>query len=278
MNLQLLSVSDPGQRIIVHEVPFNIGRKSDNHLVISERSVSRYHARIEQSGDHVLLVDLKSKGGSFVNGRRIYENRLLRNGDMITIGSESWQLDYDAPAARKSQSRVGYIFISYSHADSKIADILIQRLDQVGYRVWVDRRGISGGEHWRQEIVDAIENCTVFILGLSRNSVQSENVRKELDIADSAQRPIIPVEFQQTPDLPTYLKYQLAGIQRITLLSNFEDSFRQLLSALDSNVTPTHAPWAEPGKTARGKPWLTFLILILIIITCVILGITLLPQ
>jgi len=269
------SLQDSSQEYILGDTPINIGRSSKNTIILGESVVSRFHARIEQRGEQVLLTDLNSMWGTYVNGRRIKKQHVLTHGDMISIGSNQWQffVETTSQIAIKPEPKDGYAFISYARLDSKIVDTLIMRLNKAGYRVWVDRKGIGGGEHWRQEIVDAIENCTVFILALSPHSVRSENVRKEVDLADSANRQIVPIELQQITDLPAKLKYQLAGIQRINLASSFEIGFRQLLEAIESGITPTTAPWKTSAETIRKglNPWVTVFIVILILFTCSLL-------
>jgi adenylate cyclase len=66
----------------------SIGRARDNQLVLSDEKASRHHALIRTSEDHACwLVDLASANGTYVNGRRVEQAVLLRDGDAITIGS-----------------------------------------------------------------------------------------------------------------------------------------------------------------------------------------------
>ncbi|MFO8084790.1 MAG: FHA domain-containing protein [Desulfobacterales bacterium] len=62
----------------------NIGRKEDNHIIIENLAVSSRHARIDSVGKGYLLIDLKSKNGTFVNEKMI-STCWLRHGDNITI-------------------------------------------------------------------------------------------------------------------------------------------------------------------------------------------------
>ena len=50
-----------------------------------EDMVSRHHAKLELSAGQVLLTDLSSTNGTFVNGERITSIR-LRDGDQVTVG------------------------------------------------------------------------------------------------------------------------------------------------------------------------------------------------
>jgi DNA-binding response OmpR family regulator len=62
-----------------------IGRWEDNDIVVDDRWVSRYHARIRREGDHYVVEDLASKNGTFVNGRRITEPTVLSDGDRVQV-------------------------------------------------------------------------------------------------------------------------------------------------------------------------------------------------
>ena len=49
-----------------------LGRHRNNDIVISDPKVSSFHARIDRGEDGHTLVDLKSRNGSYVNGRRVF--------------------------------------------------------------------------------------------------------------------------------------------------------------------------------------------------------------
>jgi adenylate cyclase len=64
-----------------------IGRSDDNTIVLDNDSVSRNHALLQAlPGGAFLIVDLGSRNGTFVNGRRLVAAAVLRNADHITIG------------------------------------------------------------------------------------------------------------------------------------------------------------------------------------------------
>jgi predicted component of type VI protein secretion system len=62
-----------------------IGRLPDNTVVVDNRAVSGHHARIFRDGDTVILEDLKSTNGTFVNGQHT-SRHALRNGDVVLVG------------------------------------------------------------------------------------------------------------------------------------------------------------------------------------------------
>jgi hypothetical protein len=61
-----------------------IGRKEDNDLTLRDKRVSRYHAQLQAKRGRYLLVDLNSKGGTSVNGKKI-KKYALRPGDVISL-------------------------------------------------------------------------------------------------------------------------------------------------------------------------------------------------
>lgn len=79
-----------GREIILSKGVTTIGRASDNFVSFSgDSNVSRYHAEIESRGDDFYIVDLGSSNGTAVNGARVSDERLLRNGDEIVFGGSS---------------------------------------------------------------------------------------------------------------------------------------------------------------------------------------------
>ncbi len=116
------------------------------------------------------------------------------------------------------------VFISYSRKDSEHALSLAERLRAEGIQVWIDQHGIIGAEQWATEIVEGIKGCSTFILLISPDSVASENVLRELSLANESRKRILPVEIQ-TIELPSSFMYPLAGLQRVKI-GDFEAIIR----------------------------------------------------
>jgi len=62
-----------------------VGRHQENDIVIDHLGVSGKHARVAVEGQSVVLTDLQSTNGTYVNGRRVTEVE-LRPNDWISIG------------------------------------------------------------------------------------------------------------------------------------------------------------------------------------------------
>lgn len=72
-------------------------------------------------------------------------------------------------------------FISYSSGDKNIADNLCFKLEQRGVAVWYAPRDVQGP--YANAIARAIDRCTHFVVILSQNSIASEHVLNEIDLA-----------------------------------------------------------------------------------------------
>jgi|SRR5215204_1118029 len=67
----------------------NVGRASDNELMLNHTSVSKIHAALLMSSEGTILVaDTGSTNGTYINGRRISygESRLIEDGDVVGFG------------------------------------------------------------------------------------------------------------------------------------------------------------------------------------------------
>ena len=74
-----------GRRFEIDWEPIIIGRSRDCHIQLTDESVSRNHCRIFRNEENILLKDLGSTNGTFVNSRTTPE-AVLQDGDRITIG------------------------------------------------------------------------------------------------------------------------------------------------------------------------------------------------
>jgi hypothetical protein len=80
-----------GEFPLTEGVPVVVGRSSELDMVLVEEMVSRRHARIELVRGSVLVEDLGSTNGTFVNGERV-ERAYLNEGDRLLIGTSILKL------------------------------------------------------------------------------------------------------------------------------------------------------------------------------------------
>lgn len=64
-----------------------LGRRENCDLRLEDRHVSRAHAVVRKTGGAVLITDLGSTGGTYVNGEPVAGATALRHGDMVRFGT-----------------------------------------------------------------------------------------------------------------------------------------------------------------------------------------------
>jgi hypothetical protein len=81
-----------------------IGRSSDLDMVLVEDMVSRKHAKISTQGGQIVIQDMASTNGTFVNGEKVKKMR-LKEGDRILIGTSIIKLvAMDPSSAQASEA------------------------------------------------------------------------------------------------------------------------------------------------------------------------------
>lgn len=122
---------------------------------------------------------------------------------------------------------MGQIFISYSRRDLEIVNRLVEIMRRAGLNIWIDREEIKAGKLWRTQIVQAVDTCDAFVLMLSAASAASDNVRREIDLAQDAGRSLYILNLDQAK-IPAHMRYQLVGLQFIDLQElGFESAIQQ---------------------------------------------------
>lgn len=92
--------------------------------------------------------------------------------------NESFSRDSSTKMVTEHKSQA---FISYSSQDKNIADNLCSKLEQNGIKVWYAPRDVKGA--YAASIANAIDNSNFFVIILSQNSMASEHVLNEIDLA-----------------------------------------------------------------------------------------------
>jgi pilus assembly protein CpaF len=71
----------------------NVGRVQGNDLMLPKGNVSKRHARLLYRDGRFIVTDLKSTNGTYVNGRKIAQATIVREGDKIYIGDFVLRID-----------------------------------------------------------------------------------------------------------------------------------------------------------------------------------------
>src|SRR5580693_721150 len=78
-----------------------VGRVEDNTFQIADGSVSSHHAEILLRGSDIVIKDLNSTNGSFINGEKITET-VLKPGQVLRFGQVELKIEVEGSAATPS--------------------------------------------------------------------------------------------------------------------------------------------------------------------------------
>jgi hypothetical protein len=128
----LIAQSGPlqGERWLLQRDRFLIGRGEECDIVVPDRQISRQHARLSRTPQGVLVEDLGSKNGTYVNGVRAEGPTALQDGDVVQVAFtlELVFVAHDAtlPLQGPGFGRVGRL-----------------RMDARSHQVWLAGREVS---------------------------------------------------------------------------------------------------------------------------------------
>ncbi len=142
------------------------------------------------------------------------------------------------------------IFLAHASEDKEKVRELHQKLQQEGYRPWLDEEDLLPGQYWKEEIPRAIKSSDIFIACLSKQSITKTGyVQKEFRLALNycAERPqediyLIPLKFNdcQIPNLRQE-DYGIALLDYQWLDYYKPDGFGKLIKAIEhqrANMKP----------------------------------------
>lgn len=114
-----------------------VGRDEDNDISFSDTMVSRRHARFEQREGSLYVVDLASTNGTYVNDVRIQGEKILRDGDVLSMGGASL-VCHETRLEGESQDEVAHGEVKTTRKRSQTTRI-VRRMVDVGDLVHGDR-------------------------------------------------------------------------------------------------------------------------------------------
>jgi len=82
-------------KIRIGDQPITIGRSPQADITLSDEKVSRLHCGISREGPRIIVRDLKSKNGTYLNGERV-DSAPLQSGDVLRVGSTFFTVEEEA--------------------------------------------------------------------------------------------------------------------------------------------------------------------------------------
>jgi pSer/pThr/pTyr-binding forkhead associated (FHA) protein len=185
--------------VVLMRASVSLGRHPDNDVVLDDRTLSRFHARVERRGDSYFVVDLNAQNGIYLNGSRITGATGLAAGDRIVFGKYVAIYDADATAPSKRRGSGGHAIdvAADSAEDPPTPDrgiktdiinpraILRGAADRLGEDILLD--GDDQPEHTRTE-VGVNREPTVEVLG---------HVSEALHVSDDPTTKLVPKSFKK---------------------------------------------------------------------------------
>ena len=127
-----------------------------------------------------------------------------------------------------------FIFVSYAHKDARFVFPVIDGISANGYKIWYDG-GIRISASWTEEIAKAIQTCAVFLTFISKNSMESDFVRREIEFALTIpKKGVIPVYLDSMDVLPPGLAFMLSTTQGVTDENNPVEIVSRIVRALEN--------------------------------------------
>jgi hypothetical protein len=123
-------------------------------------------------------------------------------------------------------------YLSYARPDRDFAREMVEKLREAGHEVWFDELEITSRAGWAKEIDNALNASTAMIVLISPASMNSKEVRREIDhalLSKNFAHRVLPVYVEPTDDVPWFL-HSLKGV---SVGAHPTKAIRQISSALD---------------------------------------------
>ena len=175
--LIVMSGKDLARKYTISTSEVIIGRSSDANIVIKEHNISRRHAKIIVKGNKVIIEDLGSTNGTFVNSEKI-KSKVLKDADLISVGKTilkfSFQSDIDSAfhdeiynsATNDELTTLFNRKYLQKHIESEFAraerygrDLSLLMLDIDDFKLVNDKYGHPAGDYVLKSVGKTIKGC-----------------------------------------------------------------------------------------------------------------------
>jgi hypothetical protein len=134
------------------------------------------------------------------------------------------------------------VFISFSSRDVKIAEAAKHLLEARGIRCWKAPESILPGQVWEEAIADAISASSCMLLIWSSESQNSRQVRRELTLAASREKIIVPFRIEEIEPSGVFAYYLANTHWMDAINSDIHDGLERLAMQIKKllGALPTH--------------------------------------
>ena len=127
------------------------------------------------------------------------------------------------------------IFITYSSKDQKVARTICTALENRGLTCWISFRNVKPGQNYQEQIVKAIRAAKIMVLVFTANANNSNEIKKELALADQNNLIVIPVRIEDVTPNEAFA-YEFATRQWMDLFDDWENSIGRLVELIAAAI------------------------------------------
>lgn len=129
------------------------------------------------------------------------------------------------------------IFISFDFADQDKVRYIVEQLEnKYNISCWICLKDVVGGQKYKKEIDIAIDNSDALVVVISKDSIESTEVPKEVGLALTKDKPVIPFRLDES-ELRGELAYDLIGTNYVDgTVPTFDDRIEDLATAVKKFV------------------------------------------
>jgi len=191
--LIVLEGQQVGRRYVVEDVA-SIGRVEGVHIQIDDAMSSRRHAMVRFDGGSWRAVDLGSRNGTWVNGKRI-EEQVIQYGDRLQVGETLFLFSHRDPLEERVRQRqklemLGRLGAGVAHDINNLLGSILANADMLGAYASEGTIGSASGERQRE-----VEECLADIRTAAKRG--AELTRRILDQAKYTSSADSTIDFSQ---------------------------------------------------------------------------------
>lgn len=146
------------------------------------------------------------------------------------------------------------VFVSHSSKDAKLAKQVTDILESGGLKCWIAPRDIPAGSSYGEEIAQAIEKVSLFLLILTEDSNLSTPVANEVERAFSYQKTIVPLRIRAVAPSKK-IEYYISSSQWVDAFASPLADRLQYIGDVVRSIEQNARPPALPSevKTVMGR-------------------------
>ena len=135
VSLKVVGGKNDGREIKISVPEFIIGRGEQAHLRPASDLVSRKHCAVKLRDGKVVIEDLGSRNGTFINGKTIEQPHVVQIGDVLRVGRLQFEvvLDHAKPVTKSRKSKAW----SMLRLGRRLGPVPSRRVSVIGWRmIW----------------------------------------------------------------------------------------------------------------------------------------------